>query len=92
MEAHAMSDGRELVAELISSLKQQRDEIALKIHLGKSELKEEWERLETKLQELNDRYEPAREAAGEAAGKVFDSLKATAHEIGEGFQKIRKAL
>ena len=36
---------RDHLAELISSLKQQRDELALQIHLGKEEAKQEWEKV-----------------------------------------------
>ena len=38
-----MSRHQDLLTELISSLKQQRDELALQMHLGKAEAKEEWE-------------------------------------------------
>jgi len=86
-----MSD-RDHLAELISSLKQQRDELALQIHLGKEEAKEEWDKVTAKLDELTKDYEPLKDAVGETAGNVFDALKLVAGEVEEGFQRIRKAL
>jgi uncharacterized coiled-coil DUF342 family protein len=83
---------RERLADLISSLKQQRDELALKIHLGKKEAKDEWERVTARLDKLNKDYEPLRNAVGETAGGVFDALKSVAREVQEGFQRIRKSL
>ena len=37
--------------ELIASLKRQRDELAVKIHLGKAEAKQEWEKVEDKIRD-----------------------------------------
>ena len=83
---------RDYLAELISSLKQQRDELALQIHLGKEEAKEEWERITAKLNDLAKDYEPVKDAVEETAGNVFGALKLVAGEIEEGFQRIRKSL
>ena len=86
-----MSD-RDRLAELISSLKQQRDELAVQIHLGKLEAKDEWEKVTAKLDELTKDYDPLKDAVGETAENVFDAMKLVAGEIGEGFQRIRKSL
>ena len=86
-----MSD-RDRLAELISSLKQQRDELALQIHLGKEEAKQEWEKITAKLDDLTQDYEPLKDAVQETAGNVFDAMKLVAGEIEEGFQRIRKSL
>ena len=83
---------RDRLAELISSLKQQRDELALKIHLGKKEAKDEWDRINAKLDELTKDYEPLKDAVEESAGKVFDAMKTVAGEVQDGFQRIRKSL
>lgn len=80
------------VAELISSLRRQRDELALKIHLGKADLKDEWGRLTEKLDELSRDYEPLRDAVGETAENLVSSLKLVGEEIQNGFHRIRKSL
>jgi len=78
--------------ELIGTLKQQRDEIALKIHLATAEAKQEWGKLEDKFQQLNSDYEPLRTAAGESAQKVGASLRQVARELLDSYARIRKSL
>ena len=87
-----MSDTRDFIAETISSLKQQRDEIALQMHLGKAELKDEWDKLQKRLDQLNDDFEPVKDAVGESAENVVESLKLVAGELKEGFSRVWKSL
>lgn len=47
-----MSQDREMLAELISGLKQQRSALALIIRLGNAEAKNQWNRIQTKLDKL----------------------------------------
>ena len=87
-----MSEHRSRTAELISTLRQQRDELKLQIHLGSTEAKDEWEKLEEKYQQLTDDYEPLRHAVDETTSDVWESLKLVAGEIKDGFHRIRKSL
>ncbi len=87
-----MADDRDHLDELISSLKQQRDELAVQIHLGKAEAQEEWDEVTAKLDELTKDYDPLKDAMAETAGNVFSALKLVAGEVQEGFERIRKAL
>ena len=83
---------QEVLSELISTLKQQRDALAVKIHLGKAELREEWDVLDDKLSALLRDYEPLKKATSESAGDVWESLKLVGEEIKSGFDKIRRSL
>lgn len=87
-----MSQDRDYVNEMISKLKQQRDELALQIHLGKEDLKDEWDNMQVKLDKLTDDYEPVKDAMEESAGNVFESLKLVAGEIKESFDRIKSAI
>ena len=87
-----MSEDRDQLAELISSLKQQRDELALQIHLGKAEAKEEWEKVSAKLDELTAEYDPLKNAVQESADNVLEALKLVAGEVQDGFDRIRKSI
>ncbi|MFT5301390.1 MAG: uncharacterized coiled-coil DUF342 family protein [Mariniblastus sp.] len=80
------------VSQLISDLKQQRDQLRLKIHLGGEELNDEFEKLDNKLSQLNHRFDPLKDAVGETAEDVWDSLKLFGSEIKDGFVRIRKSL
>ncbi|MCA9212573.1 MAG: hypothetical protein KDB27_05890 [Planctomycetales bacterium] len=83
---------RALLGQLISSLKQQRDELALKIHLGKEDAKDEWEKVQQKLDKLADDFEPVRDAVEESASGLFASLKLVAGEVKDGFDRIKDAI
>jgi len=87
-----MTKTQERIGKMISDLKQERDELRVRLHLGKEDLKDEWEALEGKLTQLSDDYKPLREAVDETAEDVWDSLKLVASEIGDGFKRIRKSL
>ena len=87
-----MREDKSRLGELVSSLKQQRDELKLKMHLGSTEAKEEWEKLEDKLQQLSSDYEPMKHAVDEWAEDVWESLKLVAGEIKAGFNRIRESL
>jgi uncharacterized coiled-coil DUF342 family protein len=82
----------QLVATLIRELKEERDELKLKIHLGKMEVQEEWQALDDKLDALNHRFDPLKDAVGETAEDVWDSLKLVGSEIKAGFDRVRKSL
>jgi chromosome segregation ATPase len=86
-----MSEQKDHLSNLISVLKQQRDELALKAHLGTMESKEEWDKLSRKFDQLSDDFEPAKTAAEESAGEVWESMKLVAEELKNGFERIRKS-
>jgi hypothetical protein len=77
---------------LINGLKRQRDELALKIHLGKAEAQCEWEKVEEKLNALRDEYRPVKEAVEETAEGVLSALELTANEVKTGLERVKKLL
>lgn len=87
-----MPERRKRLEETISALKQQRDELALRIHLAGKEAQGEWSRLDDKLNELTRNYEPLKRAVGTTADDVWESLKLLGEEIRRGFDRIRKSL
>ncbi len=78
--------------QLISSLKQQRDELALKIHLGKTEAKQEWERVEEKLRKLSAEYKPVLDAVEATGEGVIAALGLAAREVKSGLERVRNLL
>ncbi|MCH9652366.1 MAG: hypothetical protein K0U86_04270 [Planctomycetes bacterium] len=83
---------RNRLEELISALEQQRDELALKINLGKKEARDEWEQVTDRLDKLQDEYKPVKDAMKESAGNVTEALFNVGKEIQESFHRIRKSL
>ena len=87
-----MSNLKDDLAEIMGSLKQERDELRLKMHLAEMEAKDEYDRLSGKFDELSDQYDPVRDAVEETADNVFAALKLAAEEMKNGFLRVRKAV
>ncbi|HEX4823836.1 MAG TPA: hypothetical protein VFV19_05960 [Candidatus Polarisedimenticolaceae bacterium] len=68
--------------EMVAKLERERDELRLKMNLGRKDLQSEWERLETQWHELKNVKGPALK---DALGQVADDLK-------KGYANIRKLL
>ena len=83
---------RNRLEELISALEQQRDELSLKIHLGKKEAQDEWSQVTDRLDQLQDEYKPVKDAMKESASNVTEAMFNVGKEIQESFQRIRKSL
>lgn len=87
-----MGDAREEIDKAIRQLEQQRDELRLKMHLGKAEAREEWDKLERQWEHVRARLPKLREALGETKDDVGAALKLTAEEIRRGYDRLRKLL
>ncbi|EMI53949.1 hypothetical protein [Rhodopirellula sallentina] len=87
-----MSDQSTALDEIISKLKTERDELQLKIHLASMDAKDDYERISGKVDELNDQYEPVKDAVEESAGNVLAALGLVADELKAGFQRVRKSI
>lgn len=95
-----MSEEKDRLDEAFNFIKQHRDELKLKMHLGSKEAQDEWAKLETcwtdfekKAQPLTGAVKDAAEAGGEQAKKVATAaLDLTAQELNEGYKKLRKLL
>lgn len=79
--------------EMVAKLKTERDELALKMHLGRKDLQSEWEQLEAKWNELKAvKGPPLKEAASQTAHGVGTAMELAADELKKGYEKIRKLL
>jgi hypothetical protein len=79
--------------DVLAKLKQERDELALKMHLGKKEAAAEWERLEAKWHEVKaEKMSPVMDAADETTVGVGLALELAAEELKKGYERIRKLL
>jgi outer membrane murein-binding lipoprotein Lpp len=87
-----MSEKKTTLEEIISSLKQERDQIRVRLHLAGMEAKDEYERLSSKTEELLAQYEPLKNAVDETSENVFSALSLAAGEMKNGFSKIWHSL
>jgi predicted nuclease with TOPRIM domain len=87
-----MTDAKEQLAKAAEHLKQQRDELRLKLHLAKADAKDEWAKLERQWEELKPKLEAARQEAGKTAGSVGSALSVAVEELKKGYERMRKLL
>ncbi len=75
------------IKDLVSELKQTRDELALRVHLASMEVREDWDELEGKWENFKARadVEQTAEGLGTALGQL-------GHELKDGYKRVRKAL
>ncbi|MBI1371372.1 MAG: hypothetical protein GC159_01230 [Phycisphaera sp.] len=86
------TSNKDMISEMIEMLTQRRDELKVKLSLGKLEARDEWEKVVLKLDELKRRHDRVMKASGEASEEVFTALKTLGDEIKEGFNHIRKSM
>ena len=87
-----MSESLRDIEALIEGLKQQRDAIKVQLHLGKVEVKQEWEEMENKLEQLRAKVKLVQGEAEAASRDVFEAAKLLGEEIMQGYERIRKRL
>ena len=87
-----MASTNSRLEELIESVKRQRDELALRIHLGQAEAKDEWAQLQKRLAQLEEKAAPIRGVVDDTSKSVGSSLELAAQDIKKGFERIRKLL
>ena len=57
-----MTDQKSSLDDVVSKLKQERDELKLQMHLASMEAKDEYERISGQVDELSGQYEPVKDA------------------------------
>ena len=87
-----MTDAKEQLAKAAEQLKQQRDELRVKLHLAKADAKDEWVKLERQWEEVKPKLEAARQEAGKTAGSVGSALNLAMEELKKGYERMRKLL
>lgn len=78
--------------ELIEQLKQQRDEINLKIHLAGMEINDEWENAEKDWKELREKIIEITADAKETGDDFIHASKAVAEELSLTYDRIKERL
>jgi len=82
----------EEIQKLNETLKTERDELKLKVHLGKMEAQEEWEKAEQQWEHFKTKADQLGSAGKESAEDVGAALKLLGEEVVQAFSRIRKNL
>ena len=87
-----MEHTKDNLKKLVDELAQQRDELNVKLQLAKAEVRDEWDKLETKWEEVKGKMATLSEEAGKATESVTTAAGLLADEIKKGYERIRNAL
>jgi hypothetical protein len=87
-----MGSVNEDLARFMRKLEQERDQLRLKLQLGKAEVREEWGKLERQWQQLRGKTEQIRGAMDESAREISAAATRTAREIQRGYERIRSRM
>jgi hypothetical protein len=78
--------------DLLEKLTQGRDELNLKIHLGKAEAKDLWHQTEDKWRHLRSQLDMIDDDTGDVAKDVGAAAILLAEEIKQGYEQLKKML
>jgi len=87
-----MAEVEQKLAALKEDLRQARDELRVQMHLAKADARDEWESLESKWDDFEQKLDKVEDVAEDAAEDVGKALSALGDEIKSGYERIRKAL
>ncbi len=80
------------IQELMDTLKKQRDEISLKVHLASMDAKEEWEKAETNWGKFSAKAGEIYDDTVETTDELIDAAKVIGEELSEAYQRIKQRL
>jgi len=87
-----LEQAREDLAAALAKLRTERDELRLKMHLARAEVRDEWEKVESKWAHLEHKAPDVASTAGAATRDVASAAKLLGEEIRHAYQRIRDAL
>ena len=71
------------------TIKQQRDELNLQLHLAKEDIKDDLEDLEEKWSQLVDKMSDISQEAENAGRDILESAKELGIQIKEGYERVK---
>jgi uncharacterized coiled-coil DUF342 family protein len=80
------------IEESLESLRQQRDELKLKMHLAGMEVQDEWDILEGKWEDLVSQSNQLKKDLDPTLDDINIAFKLLAGELKEAYNKLKKAL
>lgn len=85
-----MSEWLDRLNDEMDDLRAARDDLRVRLHLGKAEVRERWEKLEKKWHHAEGKLKVLREQASESASEVGEAARLLVDELKEGVDQLRK--
>jgi predicted nucleic acid-binding Zn-ribbon protein len=86
------SEAENKLQQALAQLRQERDELRVRAHLLKAEVKQEWDDVERKWDQIEFKLGKAGAGARESAGEIAAAASQLGEEIANAYRRIRKAL
>lgn len=83
---------REELEKLKDGLLQQRDELQVKVGLAKLEIRDEWEKVEEKIEHLKAKLDSIGDGVADVSEEAVQSAKHLGEEIKAAYEKIKTHL
>jgi len=83
---------RERLEKELEDLRTTRDELRVRVHLGKLDAEEQWEQIEKQWQHVESKLKLVGEAGREVAEDVGEATSLAVEELKQGYAKLRKLL
>lgn len=80
------------VGRMVDELKHERDEIALQIHLARSELRDEWAELEQKWEHMRSKGSEVLDAMDDSSEEIWAAVLLLRDELKAGYRRIKESL
>lgn len=85
-----MEELRSQINGAIDKLRQERDELRVKVSLAKMEASDEWRDLEKNLERLEAKAKELKGATAESAGDIGAAARLLVEELRNGFKNIAR--
>lgn len=85
-----MSDIKQRIDKMVAELKQERDELHVRLNLAKMEAGDEWKKMDAQLGKLEAKAKELGGATAEASQEISAAAKLLGEEIRDGLKKISK--
>ena len=83
---------REKLEKELKDLRVTRDELRVRMHLGKLDAQDQWEQIEKQWQHVESKLKLAGETGREVAEDIGEAASVAVEEMKEGYAKLRKLL
>ncbi|MFT5574157.1 MAG: methionine synthase II (cobalamin-independent) [Cryomorphaceae bacterium] len=85
-------DLKKISAQMAESVKTQRDELQVKMHLASLEIQTEWSEVENKWNHFSLKSKQLEKEAGHSAHEVGEAFAILGNELKESYRRLRQSL
>lgn len=78
--------------KLSDSIRQNRDEIRVQLHLARADVKDEWDDLDAEWKRFLNKLDAVSHDAEGVTDEARQTTKKLGHDLKEGYERIRKRL